>query len=77
MRERSKVRKRPEIVSAGSARADDVAEEMKVNGKNADGEHAEALGGEERHDHRNDNRGKDTVEHSVVVVAVVPRAGTP
>ena len=43
----SKVRERPEIVSAAPARAYDVTEEVKVHGKNADGKHAEAIGGEE------------------------------
>jgi hypothetical protein len=77
LRERRKVRERPEIVSARPARADDVAKEVKVHGKNADGKHAQAIGGEERQDQRNGNRCKDTVEHSVVVFAVVPRAGSP
>ena len=77
LRERSKVRERPEIISATPARADDVAEEVKVRGKNAYGEHAQALGGEERQAKRNDNRRKHTVEHSVVVLAVVPRPGSP
>jgi hypothetical protein len=77
LRERSKVRERPEIVSATPARAYDVAKEVKVHGKNADGEHAEAIGGEERQHQRNGNRRKDTVENSVVILAVVPRAGSP
>jgi len=76
LRERSKVRERPEIVRTRPARTYDVAEEVKVRGKNADGKHAEAIGGEERQDQRNGNRRKDTVEHSVVVLAVVPRAGS-
>jgi hypothetical protein len=77
LRKRSQVRKRPNIVSAGPARPDNVAEEMKVNGKDPDGEQAEAFGGEERHDQWNGNGRQDTVEQSVVVLAVVPRTGTP
>jgi hypothetical protein len=77
LREGRKVRERPEIVSATPARAYDVAKEVKVHGKKADGEHAEAIGGEERQDQRNGNRRKDTMQQGVVVLAVVPRAGSP
>jgi hypothetical protein len=76
-RERGEVRERPQIVSTGPTRADPIAEEVKVHGQKADGKHAKAADGEEGKDQRNGNRRKDTVQHSVVVPPVVPRAGSP
>ena len=69
---RSEVREWPNVISAGPAGADHVAQEVNVRDDKADDEHTYAPYREERQRQRNRYRRRETMEQRVVVLPVVP-----
>jgi hypothetical protein len=74
--ERGKVWKRPEVIGARPAGADDIAQKVQVHRDKAEKEHTQSIGRKYGQNQGDRDRGKDVVEQRVVVLAVIPRAGS-
>lgn len=74
--ERGEVWERPEVIGARPAGADDIAQKVQVHRDKAENKHTQSIGRKYGQDQGNRDRSKDVVEQRVVVLAVIPRAGS-
>jgi len=76
LRERGEVWERPEVIGARPARADDIAQKVQVHRDKAENKHTQSIRRKYGQDQGDCHRSKDVVEQRVVVLAVIPRAGS-
>jgi hypothetical protein len=74
--ERGEVWERPEVIGARPARADDIAQKVQVHRDKAENKHTQSIRRKYGQDQGDCHRSKDVVEQRVVVLAVIPRAGS-